>query len=128
MIREEDSFDELFRGTDPDLKRFSMTVRTFNILKREGVETVGDFMAKTPGYIYGLRNAGFKVADEVSALQQEIRRQRARQPSFPKDDSESQTAYTVRLIQWQAWWQGHDAVCEKTFSCTKHLNPFDEAD
>lgn len=127
MIRDEDSFDELFRGTDPNLQ-LSMTVRTFNILKREGVQTVGDFMAKTPGYVYGLRSAGFKVADEVSALQQEIRRRRMREPSFPRGDGESQTAYTVRLIQWQAWWQGHDAACDKTFSCGDHLNPFEEAD
>ena len=54
-----------------------LTVRTFNVLKREGLNTVGDVLdlhAKDRGAFYEMRNMGGKGNDEISACIYEWRK------------------------------------------------------
>ena len=55
---------------DTKIEALGLTVRVFNVLKREGFDTVGQIIeksAETPGYWYQLRNIGGKGADELAA-------------------------------------------------------------
>lgn len=46
------------------IEAMDFTVRTYNLLKREGINTVGHLTALTLDAILGFRNANTKTADE----------------------------------------------------------------
>jgi DNA-directed RNA polymerase subunit alpha len=56
-------------GVDPvrstSIDGLELTVRTFNCLKREGIETVGELMDRTEQELLEIRNFGSKSVDEI---------------------------------------------------------------
>jgi len=56
-------------GVDPvrttSIDTLELTVRTFNCLKREGIETVGELMDRTEQELLEIRNFGSKSVDEI---------------------------------------------------------------
>ena len=47
------------------IEDLDMTVRSYNCLKREGVHTVGDLVARSEADLMDIRNFGQKSIDEV---------------------------------------------------------------
>jgi DNA-directed RNA polymerase subunit alpha len=54
------------------IEEMEFTVRSYNCLKREGVQTVGDLVQKTEEDLLEIRNFGQKSIDEVKAKLQEM--------------------------------------------------------
>jgi DNA-directed RNA polymerase subunit alpha len=50
----------------------NLSVRSYNCLKREGVNTVGDLVQKTEAELMDIRNFGQKSIDEVKAKLDEL--------------------------------------------------------
>lgn len=120
MLHDEDHIDDLI-GRDG---RFQTSVRTYNLLRREGIDTVGQFMALTECVVMSWRHSLDQTWGEVSTIQGEVSDPRKR-PA--KGAGESQTSFTIRLLLWEAWWQGHDTSCDRGWSCLLHENPYQEA-
>jgi hypothetical protein len=63
--------EPLTRETALELLRPGLTVRTYNVLKREQLNTVGDvidaYLEHGMNWFYEMRNVGGKSADEISA-------------------------------------------------------------
>lgn len=51
-----------------------LSVRTFNVLMREGVKTVGEVLDTEPGSFHDMRNMGGKGWDEIAARRREWQR------------------------------------------------------
>lgn len=47
------------------LQELNLTVRSFNSLKGEGIETVGQLVARTPGDLLGIKNIGERSVREI---------------------------------------------------------------
>ena len=118
MIHDEDQLQPL-------MLKLQTTVRTFNILSREGVQTVGAFLGLTRSTVLSYRNSNEKVANEVALLQDWIMEHRS-SPEPTNVATETQTSITVRLLSWKAWWEGHDAVCPDKSDCIDHENPYEK--
>jgi DNA-directed RNA polymerase subunit alpha len=54
------------------LEELNLTVRSYNCLKREGVNTVGDLVQKSEAELMDIRNFGQKSIDEVKAKLEEL--------------------------------------------------------
>jgi DNA-directed RNA polymerase subunit alpha len=54
------------------IEEMELTVRSYNCLKREGVQTVGDLVQRTEEDLLEIRNFGQKSIDEVKAKLQEM--------------------------------------------------------
>jgi DNA-directed RNA polymerase subunit alpha len=54
------------------LEELNLTVRSYNCLKREGVNTVGDLIQKSEAELMDIRNFGQKSIDEVKAKLDEL--------------------------------------------------------
>jgi DNA-directed RNA polymerase subunit alpha len=54
------------------IEDMDLTVRSYNCLKREGVQTVGDLVQKTEEDLLEIRNFGQKSIDEVMAKLDEM--------------------------------------------------------
>ena len=49
------------------IEQLDLTVRSYNCLKREGVHTVGELLARSEADLMDIRNFGAKSIDEVKA-------------------------------------------------------------
>jgi DNA-directed RNA polymerase alpha subunit len=49
------------------IEELNLSVRGYNVLKREGVNTVGELCAKTRDDLYDMRNMGVKAVDQIEA-------------------------------------------------------------
>jgi DNA-directed RNA polymerase subunit alpha len=49
------------------IENLDLTVRSYNCLKREGVHTVGELLARSEADLMDIRNFGAKSIDEVKA-------------------------------------------------------------
>lgn len=47
------------------IEELDLSVRGYNVLKREGVNTVGELCAKTRDDLYDMRNMGTKAVDQI---------------------------------------------------------------
>lgn len=119
MIHDGDPMEPLIGTNGP----FRTSVRTFNLLYREGVRTVEAFLKLGANEVYDWRNAGLQTWAEIASVQYEIRKLRER-PGPSKGPDESQTAFTIRVLSWTAWWEGHDAGCSR--ECGWHHNPYEK--
>jgi len=54
------------------IEELNLSVRSYNCLKREGVNTVGDLVQKTEAELLDIRNFGQKSIDEVKAKLEEL--------------------------------------------------------
>jgi DNA-directed RNA polymerase subunit alpha len=54
------------------IEEMELTVRSYNCLKREGVQSVGDLVQRTEEDLLEIRNFGQKSIDEVKAKLQEM--------------------------------------------------------
>jgi DNA-directed RNA polymerase subunit alpha len=50
----------------------NLSVRSYNCLKREGINTVGDLVQKSESELMDIRNFGQKSIDEVKAKLEEL--------------------------------------------------------
>ena len=104
-----------------------LSVRAYNVLKREGTVTIQDLLNLTPTQIRNMRNVGTKASLEITALQKELRHMMQRRIPI-KTQVEDQLEFSIRVLTWDAWWQGHDSACEDGADCGNHLNPHDNSD
>ena len=63
MIEKED--DEKEKILEMNIDELELSVRSFNCLKRAGINTVEELCSKTPGEMMKVRNLGRKSLDEV---------------------------------------------------------------
>ena len=54
------------------IEEMNLTVRSFNCLKREGINTIGDVVLKSEAELMDIRNFGQKSIDEVKAKLEEL--------------------------------------------------------
>jgi DNA-directed RNA polymerase subunit alpha len=54
------------------VEELNLSVRSYNCLKREGINTVGDLVQKSEAELMDIRNFGQKSIDEVKAKLQEL--------------------------------------------------------
>ncbi len=54
------------------IEEMNLTVRSFNCLKREGINTIGDVVQKSEAELMDIRNFGQKSIDEVKAKLEEL--------------------------------------------------------
>ena len=54
------------------IEELDLTVRSYNCLKREGINTVGDLIQKSESELMDIRNFGQKSIDEVKAKLEEL--------------------------------------------------------
>jgi DNA-directed RNA polymerase subunit alpha len=54
------------------IEELNLSVRSYNCLKREGINTVGDLVEKSEGELMDIRNFGQKSIDEVKAKLEEL--------------------------------------------------------
>jgi DNA-directed RNA polymerase subunit alpha len=54
------------------IEELNLSVRSYNCLKREGINTVGDLVQKTEPELLDIRNFGQKSIDEVKAKLEEL--------------------------------------------------------
>ena len=54
------------------IEELTLTVRSYNCLKREGINTVGDLVQKSESELMDIRNFGQKSIDEVKAKLEEL--------------------------------------------------------
>ena len=64
VARKEDERTKLF---EKPIEEMELSVRSYNCLKRAGIETVGDLVKKTKGEMMKVRNMGAKSMEEVIA-------------------------------------------------------------
>ncbi len=55
-----------------NIERLDLTVRSYNCLKREGINTLGDLLGRSEADLMDIRNFGQKSIDEVKAKLQEM--------------------------------------------------------
>lgn len=55
-----------------DMQAYSPSVRLANVLKNNGIKTVGDVLKATPDFIRELPNAGKQTVEEFAYLQDEL--------------------------------------------------------
>lgn len=65
-------------GSDP-IEELDLSVRAYNVLKREGVSTIDQLCELTQEELYDMRNMGFRTVDDVMARLQ-MRGRRLRNP------------------------------------------------
>jgi DNA-directed RNA polymerase subunit alpha len=70
MIEKED--DEKEKILEMNIDELELSVRSFNCLKRAGINTVEELCSKTPGEMMKVRNLGRKSLDEVLAKLSEL--------------------------------------------------------
>jgi len=58
---------------DTPIEELDLSVQSYNLLKREGIITVGDVAAKTQRQLLNLRNMGRRNVDEIREKLQELR-------------------------------------------------------
>lgn len=72
------SDNRLFAGDDAEIETLQLTVRAYNVLKREGINTVGEMLAfvneNGPSGLSQLRNLGEKGVDEILDKARELAR------------------------------------------------------
>ena len=54
------------------IEELNLSVRSYNCLKREGINTVGDLVQKSEGELMDIRNFGQKSIDEVKLKLEEL--------------------------------------------------------
>ena len=54
------------------VEELNLSVRSYNCLKREGIDTVGDLVQKSEAELMDIRNFGQKSIDEVKAKLEEL--------------------------------------------------------
>jgi DNA-directed RNA polymerase subunit alpha len=54
------------------VEELNLSVRSYNCLKREGINTVGDLVEKSEAELMDIRNFGQKSIDEVKAKLEEL--------------------------------------------------------
>jgi DNA-directed RNA polymerase subunit alpha len=54
------------------IEELNLSVRSYNCLKREGINTVGDLIQKSESELMDIRNFGQKSIDEVKAKLEEL--------------------------------------------------------
>jgi DNA-directed RNA polymerase subunit alpha len=54
------------------IEELNLSVRSYNCLKREGINTVGDLVGKTESELMDIRNFGQKSIDEVKGKLEEL--------------------------------------------------------
>ena len=62
VARKEDERTKLF---EKPIEEMELSVRSYNCLKRAGIETIGDLAKKTKGEMMKVRNMGAKSMEEV---------------------------------------------------------------
>lgn len=62
------------RGEEPILRDLELSVRAFNVLNREGVRTLDDFMALTEQRVRTFKNAGTRTWKEIRSVQLHLSR------------------------------------------------------
>ena len=61
-----------FAHSDP-ISKLSLSVRSYNALKRAGIETIADFMKLDLDFLHTIRNLGVKSVVEINNIQEEIK-------------------------------------------------------
>lgn len=111
---------ESFEGLRP-------SVRTWNLLGREGYATVGALMTLTPETILEWRNSNSQTVQDIEVMQEALTKMLRVKHKIPLQIShESRPAYAIRLVQWEVWWEAHDDICPRWWDCHLHRNPFEE--
>jgi DNA-directed RNA polymerase subunit alpha len=64
--------DELPSDYQITIEELNLSVRSYNCLKREGINTVGDLVVKSEAELMDIRNFGQKSIDEVKAKLEEL--------------------------------------------------------
>ena len=59
-------------GPFKSVEELDLSVRSYNCLKREGINTVGDLVQKSESELMDIRNFGQKSIDEVKAKLEEL--------------------------------------------------------
>jgi len=73
MIPDQPKADEEYRGDDAiTIEELNLSVRSYNCLKREGINTVGDLRQKSEAELMDIRNFGQKSIDEVKGKLDEL--------------------------------------------------------
>ena len=54
------------------IEELNLSVRSYNCLKREGINTVGDLVQKSESELMDIRNFGQKSIDEVKGVLEEL--------------------------------------------------------
>jgi len=73
MIPDAPKMDEEYRGDDAiTIEELNLSVRSYNCLKREGINTVGDLRQKSEAELMDIRNFGQKSIDEVKGKLEEL--------------------------------------------------------
>ena len=62
----------LFRSLEMNIDELELSVRSYNCLKRAGINTVEELINKTPEDMMKVRNLGRKSLDEVLAKLREL--------------------------------------------------------
>ncbi|TMK81335.1 MAG: DNA-directed RNA polymerase subunit alpha [Actinobacteria bacterium] len=73
MVPDAPKVDEEYRGDDAiTIEELNLSVRSYNCLKREGINTVGDLRQKSEAELMDIRNFGQKSIDEVKGKLEEL--------------------------------------------------------
>jgi len=73
MMPDAPKVDEEYRGDDAiTIEELNLSVRSYNCLKREGINTVGDLRQKSEAELMDIRNFGQKSIDEVKGKLDEL--------------------------------------------------------
>jgi DNA-directed RNA polymerase subunit alpha len=73
MLPDAPKVDEEYRGDDAiTIEELNLSVRSYNCLKREGINTVGDLRQKSEAELMDIRNFGQKSIDEVKGKLEEL--------------------------------------------------------
>ncbi len=65
VVSPEDAFAELSPGLQKTVEDLDLSVRSYNCLKREGIDTVAELVQKSEDDLLAIRNFGSKSVDEV---------------------------------------------------------------
>jgi DNA-directed RNA polymerase subunit alpha len=75
VVTPEEAFEAISADLMMPIEDLDLSVRSYNCLKREGLNTVGDLVAKTEDELLEIRNFGQKSVDEVKEKLTEMGRQ-----------------------------------------------------
>lgn len=136
--------DDLFRteGRDhvvPPLEQLS--VRAYNLLRRDGVHTVGDLIHISEAHLRGMRNSTEESVTETLALIRNVKQAMyLPEPAYDnglttKRPDESVTQFHIRSIQAAAWQEGWESgwadmakghLCDNPYADREPANRFSQ--
>lgn len=131
MIHPDDSIDVLLASSEgnkvAELDGYGLRIRSYNILRREGIHFVHQLLTLKPVDVYDMRNAGEHTVVNIVDLQPRIQAQLGQRPAPSRGFGETGFVFAVRILQWEGWWRAHDDFCSAAVGCTEHHSPYDTA-